>query len=33
VLEAPDTIGVVAELFAGDLPVADAIRGLRRPTD
>ena len=31
VLEAPDTIGVVAELFGGDIPVADAVRALGNP--
>jgi uncharacterized protein YbjT (DUF2867 family) len=31
VLEAPGTIGVVAELFAGDVPVAEAVRALGRP--
>jgi uncharacterized protein YbjT (DUF2867 family) len=31
VLEAPSTIGVVAELFAGDVPVAEAVRALRSP--
>jgi uncharacterized protein YbjT (DUF2867 family) len=31
VLEAPNTVGVIAELFAGDVPVADAVRSLRPP--
>jgi uncharacterized protein YbjT (DUF2867 family) len=31
VLEAPNTIGVIAELFTGDIPVAEAVRSLRRP--
>ena len=30
-LEAPNTIGVTAELFTGDVPIADAVRNLRRP--
>jgi uncharacterized protein YbjT (DUF2867 family) len=30
VLETQNTVGVVAELFAGDVPVADAVRSLRR---
>jgi uncharacterized protein YbjT (DUF2867 family) len=30
-LEAPNTIGVVAELFTGDAPIAEAVRSLRRP--
>jgi uncharacterized protein YbjT (DUF2867 family) len=31
VLEAPNTIGIIAELFTGDVPVAEAVRSLRRP--
>ena len=30
-LEAPNTIGVTAELFTGDVPIAEAVRSLRRP--
>jgi uncharacterized protein YbjT (DUF2867 family) len=30
-LEAPNTIGIIAELFTGDVPVAEAVRSLRRP--
>jgi uncharacterized protein YbjT (DUF2867 family) len=30
-LEAPNTIGVIAELFSGDVPVAAAVHSLRRP--
>jgi uncharacterized protein YbjT (DUF2867 family) len=31
VLEAPNTIGIIAELFTGDVPIAEAVRSLRRP--
>jgi uncharacterized protein YbjT (DUF2867 family) len=31
VLEAPNTIGVIAELFGGGVPVAEAVRSLRGP--
>jgi uncharacterized protein YbjT (DUF2867 family) len=30
VLEAPNTIGVIAELFTGEIPVAEAVRSLQR---
>lgn len=31
VLEAPNTIGVIAELFTGEVPVSEAVRSLRPP--
>ena len=30
-IEAPNTIGVIAELFTGDIPVPEAVRSLQPP--